>query len=239
MFVSGQTVYSGLVFSIITYLVAVPSAVKTFNWTATLYKGSISYDTPMLYAFGFIGLFLVGGLTGLFLAAIGLDVHVHDTYFVVAHFHYIMVGGTLMAYLGGIHFWFPKITGRLYSGGLVEAERAHRLHRLQPDLLPAVHRRLPGHAAALRRLSTGVPGVQRALDRGRDGPRRRLPAADGLPDLRLVLRQAGGQQPLGREGARVGDDVAAADLQLRSDADRDGGDDGVRQSGGGQGCLKR
>ena len=90
---------------------------KTFNWTATLYKGSISYDTPMLYAFGFIGLFLVGGLTGLFLAAIGLDVHVHDTYFVVAHFHYIMVGGTLMAYLGGIHYWCPKITGRLYSEG--------------------------------------------------------------------------------------------------------------------------
>jgi cytochrome c oxidase subunit I len=117
MFVSGQTTYAGLVFSIITYLVAVPSAVKTFNWTATLYKGSISYDTPMLYAFGFIGLFLVGGLTGLFLAAIGLDVHVHDTYFVVAHFHYIMVGGTLMAYLGGLHFWWPKITGRLYPEG--------------------------------------------------------------------------------------------------------------------------
>jgi cytochrome c oxidase subunit I len=114
MFVSGQTVYSGLVFSIITYLVAVPSAVKTFNWTATLYKGSISYETPMLYAFGFIGLFLIGGLTGLFLAAAGLDVHVHDTYFVVAHFHYIMVGGTLMAYLGGIHYWWPKMTGRLY-----------------------------------------------------------------------------------------------------------------------------
>jgi cytochrome c oxidase subunit I len=114
MFVAGQTAYAGLVFSIITYLVAVPSAVKTFNWTATLYKGSISYDTPTLYAFGFVGLFLVGGLTGLFLAAIGLDVHLTDTYFVVAHFHYIMVGGTLMAYLGGIHFWWPKITGKLY-----------------------------------------------------------------------------------------------------------------------------
>ena len=238
MFVSGQTVYSGLVFSIITYLVAVPSAVKTFNWTATLYKGSISYDTPMLYAFGFIGLFLVGGLTGLFLAAIGLDVHVHDTYFVVAHFHYIMVGGTLMAYLGGIHFWFPKITGRLYSEGWSKLSALHRLHRLQPDLLPAVRRRLSGHAAALRRLSTGVPGLQRAVDRGRDDPRRRLPAADGLPDLRLVPRQAGGQQPLGGEGPRVGDDVTAADVQLRSDADRDGGNHGVRQSGGGQGCLK-
>ncbi len=114
MFVSGETPYSALVFSIITYLVAVPSAIKTFNWTATLYKGSISYETPMLYGFGFIGLFLIGGLTGLFLAAIGLDVHVHDTYFVVAHFHYIMVGGTLMAYLGGLHYWWPKMTGKLY-----------------------------------------------------------------------------------------------------------------------------
>jgi cytochrome c oxidase subunit 1 len=114
MFVAGESPYSALVFSIITYLVGVPSAVKTFNWTATLYKGSISYETPMLYAFGFIGLFLIGGLTGLFLAAAGFDVHVHDTYFVVAHFHYIMVGGTLMAYLGGIHYWWPKITGKMY-----------------------------------------------------------------------------------------------------------------------------
>ena len=117
IFVAGETPYSALVFSIISYMVAVPSAIKTFNWTATLYKGSISYETPMLYAFGFIGLFLIGGLTGLFLAAIGLDVHVHDTYFVVAHFHYIMVGGTLMAYLGGLHYWWPKITGRLYPEG--------------------------------------------------------------------------------------------------------------------------
>jgi cytochrome c oxidase subunit I len=114
MFVSGETPYSALVFSLISYMVAVPSAIKTFNWTATLYKGSISYETPMLYGFGFIGLFLIGGVTGLFLAAIGLDVHVHDTYFVVAHFHYIMVGGTLMAYLGGLHYWWPKITGKLY-----------------------------------------------------------------------------------------------------------------------------
>jgi len=85
-----------------------------FNWTATLYKGSISFHTPMLYAFGFLGLFTMGGLTGLFVAALGVDVHVHDTYFVVAHFHYIMVGGMVMAYLGGVHFWWPKISGRMY-----------------------------------------------------------------------------------------------------------------------------
>jgi cytochrome c oxidase subunit 1 len=115
MFVSGQSVYASLVFSVLTFLVAIPSAVKVFNWSATLYRGSVRFDTPMIYAFGFIGLFTIGGLTGLFLATLGVDVHVHDTYFVVAHFHYIMVGGAIMGYLAGIHFWWPKISGRLYS----------------------------------------------------------------------------------------------------------------------------
>jgi len=114
MFVSGQSVYAGLIFSVLSFLVAIPSAIKVFNWTATMYKGSISYRTPMLYAFGFIGLFTIGGLTGLFLATLGVDVHVHDTYFIIAHFHYIMVGGTIMGYLGGIHYWWPKISGKLY-----------------------------------------------------------------------------------------------------------------------------
>jgi cytochrome c oxidase subunit 1 len=114
MFVTGQSVYAGLVFSVLSFLVAIPSAVKVFNWTATLYKGSISYEAPMLYALGFIGLFTMGGLTGLFLASLATDVHLNGTYFVVAHFHYVMVGGAVMAYLGGIHFWWPKITGRLY-----------------------------------------------------------------------------------------------------------------------------
>ena len=115
MFISSQSIYAGLVFSVLSMLVAVPSAVKTFNWTATLYQGSISWQTPMVYALGFIGLFVVGGLTGVMLATLGLDMHVHDTYFIVAHFHYIMVGGAIMAYLGGMHYWWPKITGRLYS----------------------------------------------------------------------------------------------------------------------------
>jgi cytochrome c oxidase subunit I len=114
MFVSGQSVYAGMAFSALSFVVAVPSAIKVFNWTATLYKGSISFATPMLYAFGFIGLFTIGGLTGLFLATLGVDIHVHDTYFVIAHFHYIMVGSAVMAFLGGLHFWWPKITGRLY-----------------------------------------------------------------------------------------------------------------------------
>jgi cytochrome c oxidase subunit 1 len=114
LFVSTQSVYAGMVFSFLSYCVAIPSAIKVFNWTATLYKGSISYATPMLYAFGFIGLFTIGGLTGLFVACLGIDVHVTDTYFVVAHFHYIMVGGAIMAYLGGLHYWWPKMTGRMY-----------------------------------------------------------------------------------------------------------------------------
>ncbi|HQY67789.1 MAG TPA: cbb3-type cytochrome c oxidase subunit I [Pyrinomonadaceae bacterium] len=115
MFVSGQSVYASLVFSFLTMVVAVPSAIKMFNWTATLFKGSITFDTPMLYAIGFMGLFLIGGLTGLFLGSVGLTVHLTDTYFVVAHFHYVMVGGQVIAYLGGIHYWWPKITGRMYS----------------------------------------------------------------------------------------------------------------------------
>jgi cytochrome c oxidase subunit 1 len=114
MFVSSQSIYAGLVFSLLSFLVAIPSAIKVFNWTATLYKGSITFAAPMLYALGFIGLFTVGGLTGLFLASLAIDVHLSDTYFVVSHFHYIMVGGAVMAYLGGIHFWWPKISGRLY-----------------------------------------------------------------------------------------------------------------------------
>lgn len=115
MFVSGQSMYAGLLFSFLSMLVAIPSAVKVFNWTATLYKGTIFLKTPMLYALGFIGLFTFGGLTGICVATLAFDVHVHDTYFVVAHFHYIMVGGMLMAYLGGLHFWWPKMTGKIYS----------------------------------------------------------------------------------------------------------------------------
>jgi len=117
MFVAGQSQYASLMFSILSFLVAIPSAIKVFNWTATLYKGSISYSAPMLYALGFIGLFTIGGLTGLFLATTAVDLHVTDTYFVVAHFHYIMVGGMVMAYLGGIHNWWPKISGKMYPEG--------------------------------------------------------------------------------------------------------------------------
>jgi cytochrome c oxidase subunit 1 len=115
LFVSSQSVYAGLVFSIITMLVAVPSAVKTFNWAATMYKGSVTWQSPTFWVLGFMGVFTIGGLTGLFLATMGLDIHLTDTYFVVAHFHYIMVGGAIMAYMGGLHFWWPKMTGRIFN----------------------------------------------------------------------------------------------------------------------------
>src|SRR5712675_1944092 len=124
LFVSSQSVYAGMIFSFLSFAVAIPSALKVFNWAATLYKGSISYETPMLYGLGFIGLFTIGGMTGLFLAALAVDVHVTDTYFIIAHFHYIMVGGALMGYLGGLHYWWPKISGRLYNEFLAKISAA-------------------------------------------------------------------------------------------------------------------
>lgn len=114
MFIMGISNYSALVFSLFSMLVAIPSAIKVFNWSATMYKGSITFDTPMLYALGFIGLFTLGGLTGVMLATLGMDIHLTETYFIVAHFHYVMVGGMVSAYMAGLHFWWPKMTGRMY-----------------------------------------------------------------------------------------------------------------------------
>jgi cytochrome c oxidase subunit I len=115
MFVSGQSPYASLVFSFLTFIVAVPSAIKVFNWTFTLYRGRITFEAPMLYAMSFLGLFTIGGLTGLYLASVPIDRQAHATYFVVAHFHFIMVGASVTAYFAGLHFWWPKITGRLYD----------------------------------------------------------------------------------------------------------------------------
>ncbi len=115
MFTSGQSPLVNMIFSALTFSVAIPSAVKVWNWLATMYKGSIRLDTPMLYALSFLILFTIGGLTGLFLGMLAVDVHLHDTYFVVAHFHYVMFGGTVIAFLGGLHYWWPKMTGRMYS----------------------------------------------------------------------------------------------------------------------------
>ncbi|AKT43929.1 cytochrome C oxidase subunit I [Chondromyces crocatus] len=115
MFVSGQSELAGTIFSFLTFLVAIPSGIKVFNWTSTLWRGSIKLDTPMLYALAFLILFTIGGLTGVFLGMLGVDLHLHDTYFVVAHFHYVMVGGTAVAFFGGLFHWWPKMTGKMYS----------------------------------------------------------------------------------------------------------------------------
>ena len=115
MFTSGQNPITSTIFSALTFSIAIPSAIKVFNWLTTMYKGDISLATPMVYAQGFMFLFLIGGLTGLFLGTLSTDIHLHDTYFVVAHFHYVMVGGTLWAFLGGLYYWWPKISGRMYN----------------------------------------------------------------------------------------------------------------------------
>jgi len=115
MFVSGQSEVATMIFSFLTFFVAIPSAIKVFNWTTTMYRGQIALDTPMLYALSFLFLFSIGGLTGIFLGALSVDVHLTDTYFVVAHFHYVMMGGTVMAFLAGLHYWWPKMTGRMYN----------------------------------------------------------------------------------------------------------------------------
>ena len=115
MFTSGQSPLMNVIFSLITFSVAIPSAVKVFNWLATMYKGAISWNTSMLYGMGFIFLFTIGGLTGLYLGTLSTDVHLHDTYFVVAHFHYVMMGSALIGFIGGLHHWWPKMTGKLIN----------------------------------------------------------------------------------------------------------------------------
>ncbi|HVS15151.1 MAG TPA: cytochrome c oxidase subunit I [Thermoanaerobaculia bacterium] len=117
MFTTGMSVYAATVFSVLTMLIAVPTAVKVINWIVTMYKGSVAVETPMLFAIGFIGLFTIGGLTGLMLATLGINPQLHDTYFVVAHFHFVMVGGAIMGFMAALHYWWPKISGHLYPGG--------------------------------------------------------------------------------------------------------------------------
>lgn len=130
MFIMGISNYSSLIFSIMTMFVAVPSAIKVFNWSATMYKGSITFDTPMLYALGFIGLYTIGGLTGVFLASLGMDIHLTETYFIVAHFRYVMVGGMVSAYMAALHFWWPKITGRMFLTFLSSSIKPGTRHRV-------------------------------------------------------------------------------------------------------------
>ena len=115
MFVAGQSEVADTIFSFLTFFTAIPSAIKVFNWTTTLYKGSIELRTPMLYGLQVLFNFTIGGLTGIILAILSVDIHLHDTYFVVSHFHYVAMGTTMIAFIGGIHYWWPKMTGRMYN----------------------------------------------------------------------------------------------------------------------------
>ena len=220
MFVSSESTLATLIFSAITFTIAIPSAIKVFNWLATLYKGSVQLDTPMLYALGFMWLFTIGGLTGLFLAVLSTDVVLHDTYFVVAHFHYVMVGGTLFAFLGGPPLLVAEDDREDVQRDLGPDRGGHGLHRLQPRVLPPVHHGLARHAAALRGLHRRLRALPPPLH-DRDADPRRWPGAAGLhPASVAVRRQEGPGQPLGLRDDRVGVPLAAAAPQLRPPAPR-------------------
>jgi cytochrome c oxidase subunit 1 len=118
MFTTGMPATGQLFFMYATMLIAVPTGVKVFNWVATMWRGSMTFETPMLFAIGFIFVFTMGGLTGIILSVAPLDIQLHDTYYVVAHFHYVLVAGSLFALFAGTYFWLPKWTGHMYDEGL-------------------------------------------------------------------------------------------------------------------------
>ncbi len=221
MFTAGISIYSAVVFSLMTFFVAVPSAIKVFNWTASLHKGSITFDAPMLYALGFILLFTIGGLTGLIVATVALDVHLQDTYFVIAHFHYIMVGGTVSAFFGGLHYWWPKITGRLYPEMWARMAALLTFVGFNLTFFPqfilgylGMPRRYYTYPAGMAVVECAVLG--RCLD-----PRRRLYPAARLSRLVAVARRAGGPQPVARHRPRMADLVTAPQGQFRTYTRRD------------------
>ena len=214
MFVTGMSMYASLYFSLLTMLVAVPSAIKVFNWTATMFRGSISFDTPMLYAFGFIGLFTIGGLDGAVPGDAGRRRPSHG---------HLLRGGALPLRHGGRHG--AGLYGRAallvaedhrknVSGRLGQVRRPAGVRRIQPDLLPAVHPRLSRPAAPLSRLCAGVSGAERDVDRGRFDSRARLHDSADLLPLVAEVRTEGRQQSLGRERLGVGNYLAADDIQF-------------------------
>ena len=236
LFVAGISPYSAMVFSFLSFAVAIPSAVKMFNWTATLYQGAIWWRAPMMWVFGFIGLFLIGGLTGLFLASLGLDVHLHDTYFVVAHFHYIMVGGAIMGFFAGLHYWWPKMTGRMFSN--CAATLAALLVFVGFNLtffpqfilgylgMPRRYHVYPDEFQVLNVLSSAGASI---LAVGY------ILIACYLDVIRSS-RASGRGESVARHRPRVEDRVAADPRELRGDADRERGRVRVLEAGD-QSCL--
>ncbi len=210
MFVSGQSPLANVVFSLLTFSVAIPSAVKVFNWLATLYKGDIRLKTPMLYALGFIMLFTIGGLTGLFLGALAVDVHLTNTYFIVAHFHYVMMGSMLFAFLGGMYYWWPKMFGKMYNEKWGVIASIIVFIGFQPGVFPAVYRGQPGHAPPVRELPHQVRELSPCFDDRRlhDG---RGACAGGVElGACAAAREEGADESVGRQHAGMAHALAAA-----------------------------
>ena len=218
MFVTGQSRWANIIFSFLTLLVAIPSAIKVFNWLATMYKGAIVLKTPMLYVLSFFAIFGIGGLTGLFLGALATDIPLHDTYFVVAHFHFVMVGAVMIAFLAGLHYWWPKMTGRMYDERLGAASAVLVFLGFNLTFIPQF---LAGTRPACRAATPPTPQQFQALEPALHGGGLRAHRRPGHRALRPAglagpRRRAGPGQPLGRRHAGVGDGRLAADPpQLR------------------------
>ena len=222
MFTVGMSRTANLYFAAASLLISIPTGIKFFNWLATMYGGKISFAPPMLFAFGFLSMFLIGGLTGIMLAVVPFDFQVTDSYFVVGHFHWVLIGGTLFGTLAGIHYWYPKATGRMLSVRLGLLAVLAPVHRLHLDLWADAHLGDPGHAPPdlhLRR-GPGLDPLESVNHSRRDSPGPEFRDLRLQPDQLLVEGQAGRGRPVGCVDARVGDDLSAATLQLRGDSDR-------------------
>ena len=220
MFPNGQSGPANTIFSALTVLVAIPSAIKVWNWLATLYKGSIVLKTPMLYALGFFFMFSIGGLTGLPLAILPTNFHVHDTYFVVAHFHYVMFGGALFMFIGGLHYWWPKITGRMYNETLGRLCCLLELLAFNLTFFPQFILGLHGMPRRSAVYYPGVPVPARPFDHRRIHPDGGVPGHGGLPVALALPRQEGPGQPLGRLDLGMELPFAAAARQFPGGARR-------------------